>query len=193
VPAGPQRIHAAASKLVDELYEEHGSYSAVIDTLKADQNLDESVRKVALKIADTGLWEYAEKLLNQTWGVLILPDRDIDEYRAALDRVERARELIPDEAERRLSVLWYLGVAQYRVGSYEDALETLRRCGKRSMGYLDRAVVAFTAMALHQVGQKEEAKAALERLRDLCKAKPAHLHSFLSEAERIIAGENGGK
>ena len=197
-PAGPRRIRAAASKLVDELYEEHGSYSQVIDKLKADETLDESVRKVALQIANTGLWGYAEKLLNGTWAVLTLPGRDIDEYRVALEKVERAKELTPDDPGPEYlaaqgNILWHLGVAQYRVGSYEDALETLRRCGKRSIGYLDHAVVAFTAMALHQLGRQEEAIAALERLRDLCKAKPAHLHSFLSEAEKLIAGENGEK
>ena len=156
------------------------------------------MREVALQIANTRLWEYARKLLFESVQVLILPDRDIDDYRAALEKVERAKELTSDDPGPEYlatqgNILWHLGVAQYRVGSYEDALETLRRCGKRSIGYLDRSVVAFTAMALHQLGRQEEAKAALEHLRDLCKAKPTHLHSFLSEAERLIAGENEEK
>jgi WD40 repeat protein/predicted Ser/Thr protein kinase len=183
-PAGPERTRADASMLVDELYEEHGSYQ-VIEKLKADETLDESVRKVALQIANTRLLEHAMGLLFESSQVLILPDRDIDEYRVALEKVERAKELAPDEPIAQA----LLGVAQYRVGAYKDALETLRRCGKTRMGYIDRAAAAFTAMALHQLGQQEEAKAALERLRDLCKAKPAQ--PFLSEAEKIIAGKNG--
>jgi len=46
---------------VDELHEEHGLYSKVIDKLKADETLYESVRKVALQIADAHLWEDGEK------------------------------------------------------------------------------------------------------------------------------------
>ncbi len=34
----------------------------MIDKLKADETLDESVRKVALQIANARLWEDAEKL-----------------------------------------------------------------------------------------------------------------------------------
>lgn len=185
-PAGPRQIRADASMLVDELYEEYGSHQ-VIDKLKADETLDESVRKVALQIAYTRLREYARGLLFVSSQVLILPDRDIDEYRVALEKVEKAKESTPDEPIAQA----LLGVAQYRVGAYEDALETLRRCGKTSMGYIDRATAAFTAMALHQLGQQEEAKASLEKLRDLCKDKPAQ--PFLSEAERLIAGENGEK
>lgn len=58
----PRRTGAAARKLVDELYEEHGSYSQVIDKLKADESIDESVCKVELQIANARLWEDKEKL-----------------------------------------------------------------------------------------------------------------------------------
>lgn len=46
---------------MDELYEEHGFYSEVIDKLKADETLDKSVRKIALQIANSRLWEDTEK------------------------------------------------------------------------------------------------------------------------------------
>ena len=55
-PAGgyePRRIGTAAKKIVDELYEECSFYSEVIDKLKVDETLDESVRKVALQIANS--------------------------------------------------------------------------------------------------------------------------------------------
>ena len=63
---GPRRTAEAARKLVDELYEEYGFYSEVIDKLKADKVLDEAVRKVALQIANSRLWEDAEKLKKQS-------------------------------------------------------------------------------------------------------------------------------
>jgi len=59
---GPRRTAEAARELVDELYEEYGFYSEVIDKLKADKTLDEPVRKVALQIANSRLWEDTEKL-----------------------------------------------------------------------------------------------------------------------------------
>lgn len=48
------------NKVVDELHEEHGSYHEVIETLKHKGALDESIRKVALQIANARLWEDAE-------------------------------------------------------------------------------------------------------------------------------------
>jgi len=158
----------------------------VIDKLKADETLDESVRKAALQITNTRSMDYAQKLLDETVLVLISSGRDIDEYRVALDKVEKAKELAPN-----IPIIPFgLGVAQYRVGAYEDALETLRHCEKTGIGDLDRAIAAFTAMALHQLDRQEEAKASLERLRDLHEEGDARI--FLSEAERLIAGENGG-
>jgi hypothetical protein len=186
-PAGPRRTRSDASKLVDELYEKHGSYSEVIDKLRADDTLAESDRNVALQIANTRLSDLAEKLRRETVQVLVFPgERDPEEFRVALEKVERAKELRPDDPLIQAT----LGAAQYRVGAYEDALETLRNC--ESIGSLDRVVVACTAMTLHQLGRQEEAKAALERLRDLCKDEES-AQIFLREPERLIIGENEEK
>ncbi len=57
----PRQNGAAARKIVDDLYEEYGLYSQVIDKLKAEKTLDESVCKVALQIANARLWEDKEK------------------------------------------------------------------------------------------------------------------------------------
>ena len=57
-------IGAAAKKLVVELHEEHSLYSKVIDKLKVDEMLEESVRNVALQIASARLWEDEEKTQN---------------------------------------------------------------------------------------------------------------------------------
>ena len=46
---------------MDELYNETGFHSEVIDRLKADKTLAEPVRKVALQIAKARLWEDEEK------------------------------------------------------------------------------------------------------------------------------------
>jgi WD40 repeat protein/serine/threonine protein kinase len=52
-----RRVGATAREVVDELHEEQGLYAGVIEKLKADSMLDEPVRRVALQIAGTRLWE----------------------------------------------------------------------------------------------------------------------------------------
>jgi len=69
VPAGgygPRRIGAAARKVVDELYEEHGFYHEVIEKLGTDNTLAEPVRRIALQIANARRWEDAEKLKKES-------------------------------------------------------------------------------------------------------------------------------
>jgi hypothetical protein len=54
------------------------------------------------------------------------------------------------------------------------------------------STLAFMAMSLHQLGREEEAKAALERLGELCKderfADDEEAKSLLAEAEGLIEG-----
>jgi len=50
---GPRKTTAAARRIVDELYEKHGLYSKVMSEMESNKTLDESVRKVALQIANS--------------------------------------------------------------------------------------------------------------------------------------------
>jgi hypothetical protein len=56
----------------------------------------------------------------------------------------------------------------------------------------DPANTAFKAMTLHRIGRADEAKAALERLRELSKdeqfAEDMEVQDLLAEAEKLIAG-----
>ncbi|MHC4439781.1 MAG: hypothetical protein ACYS3S_20685 [Planctomycetota bacterium] len=52
-----RRIGAAAREAVKKLHDELGLYTKVIEELQADEALGESVRKIALQIANTRLWE----------------------------------------------------------------------------------------------------------------------------------------
>ncbi|MFC1603836.1 protein kinase [Planctomycetota bacterium] len=63
-PAGGHELRRngeVARKVVDELHKAYGLYSKVIDKLKADKILEEPVRKIALQIANSRLWEDEEK------------------------------------------------------------------------------------------------------------------------------------
>jgi WD40 repeat protein len=195
---GPRRTGGAARKLVDELYEEYGFYEEVIDKLNTDKTLAEPVRKVALHIANARLWEDAAKLNQESREVVSLCDRDIGAYQGALEKAEKANRSKPNDP----SVLTTLGVAQYRVGAYEDALEVLKRSEKIVADLVvfgepllepDPANGAFMAMALHQLGRAEDAQAALAKLRTLWQGEKFADHeeaqSFLAEAEKLIGGQ----
>ena len=187
-----RRIREHARRVVDELHGEYNLYSEVIERLKGDVTLDESLREAALQIANSRQWEDAKKLLMESVGVVILPGREIDVYRSALSKVEKAKELTPNDP----LFPTILGVAQYRVGAYEDALATLAKEAEKmgsATGKINPNSLAFTAMSLHGLGRHEEAQVALERLRELCKgrqfAENVRIQVLLAEAEGMIAGE----
>jgi len=182
----------AATKRVDELHQQLGLYHDVIAHLQVDLTLDSTVRGLALKIANSREWEDAEKLRKETWESVSSSGKSTDEYQTALEKAEKANAWEPNDP----AILGALGAAQYRLGDYEKALATLTRCEKsRADKHLEPAPenVAFIAMSLHKFGRTEEAKAALERLRALCKeerfAEDQEAQAFLTEAEQLIAGE----
>ena len=61
----------------------------------------------------------------------------------------------------------------------------------------DPTNATFIAMAQHQLGRDEDAQAALDRLRDLCKdeqfAEDKEAQAFLEEAEKLFSSENREK
>jgi len=86
-------------------------------------------------------------------------------------------------------------VAHYRLGAYAKAIETLEQSEKlnATKDGSHPADLAFLAMAHHQVGHKEQARAILARLRDVMKqktwAKRAEAQGFLREANALIEGK----
>jgi tetratricopeptide (TPR) repeat protein len=92
-------------------------------------------------------------------------------YRQALRQAETATRLAPGSGP----CLTALGIAQYRMGRYEEALPTLKRAEQVNVeqgGFTTPADLAFLAMSQQQLGHKDEARAGLGRLRDLLK-RPA--------------------
>jgi WD40 repeat protein/serine/threonine protein kinase/tetratricopeptide (TPR) repeat protein len=196
MPAGGYELRwnaEATRKVVDELYEQTGFYSEVIDKLKANKTLAESVRKVALQVANARLWQDAKKLHRETVEVVRLPGGQIEAYRVALGKAEMANRLLPNDSV----ILADLGLAQYRVGAFQDALAAMIQFEKsRADGHLEPRPLplAFMAMALQQLGRAEEAEAALRRLRVLLEnAEFTEYHvaqPYVMEAEKLFAGEN---
>jgi WD40 repeat protein/serine/threonine protein kinase len=202
MPAGryEQRENGeAARRIVDELYERYGWYREVINELEQGATLDPAVRRLALQIAKSRKWEDREKLENEldneAWTVVLAPDKDVEEYRAALEKADKADALEPNYPR----ILTTLGGGQYRVGCYENALKTLTKAERILSDAGEEPALwnlAFKAMSLHKLGHLEEAKAALKQLRELTEdwqfGEAAEvvqaLQALLAEAEGLIEG-----
>ncbi len=180
-----------ARALVNKLYEKHGYYYEVINRLQNENVLDETIRKLALPIANSRCWWDVYKLNEESWKVVSSPDANEVTYREALNKSEKAVCLNPHR-----NFLNTLGVAQYRVGENQTALVTLSRADKLRTDSNEPSApedLVFIAMSLHKLGRIEEAKATLERLRTLLKderfADDQEAQGFLREAEKLIEGE----
>ena len=102
----------------------------------------------------------------------------------AVRLAQKAVELEPENGHFHNT----LGIAQYRAGQYEKALATLTKGNKIKGEFPDD--LAFLAMTHHQLGQIEEARAALARAQESMKqpqwAGDEELQRFLKEAEALI-------
>ena len=191
---GPRKTATTARNIVDELHETHGLYRNVIDKLEADTILDEPVRKVALQIANSRKVEDAEMLAKEGWEIVRSADEGIDAYMSILDKAQKVARSEP----KTPSILRTLGVGQYRVGTYADALDTLKNAEQiRTSDNLesDPNSVAFLAMTQYHLGQVDVGRSAVNTFRDsLEKIKFADITSGkLScwiEAEKVFAGAN---
>jgi hypothetical protein len=75
------------------------------------------------------------------------------------------------------------------VGKYHEALDTLGRCNKRRKEFFPEDL-AFLAMARHQLGRKEQARATLARLQGVIRqprwAQNAEAQAEQREAEEVL-------
>jgi WD40 repeat protein/serine/threonine protein kinase len=194
-PAGgyePRRNAEEARRLVERLYRKYGFYHDVISQLQSDATIEPSFRKIASHIANSHRWEDGDKLMKEARETVISSDRSIEEYQTALEKASKANSWEPNDP----AILNTLGAAQYRLDSYEEALNTLVRSAQLLSAAgeePDPVNIAFTAMTVHQIGRSDEAKAALKQLRELCKDWPfdedMEFQALLAEAEQLITGE----
>jgi hypothetical protein len=174
-----------ALALVEPLFGKLLMREDVLKSLRDDAALREPVRTQALMLAERYRVD-ATRLNNASWSVVRLPDAEAAAYRLALRQAETACRQSPEYGV----FLNTLGVAQYRVGQYREAVATLTHADELD-SVTDQgstpAELAFLAMAQHCLGQTEKARAALSRLREAMKkpqwAKDQKAHAFLREAE----------
>jgi WD40 repeat protein len=165
----------------------------VAAAIRRDPTITEAVRQQALAWVEP-FWRIrmraetarnADALNNASAAVVVNPRADASAYRRALQFAEAACAMMPDNIE----YLNTLGIAYYRVGKYQKALETLGRCNELRKESIPEDL-AFLAMAQHQLGRKEQARATLARLREVMKqprwARDTEAQGFLREAEAVL-------
>lgn len=110
-------------------------------------------------------------------------------YRQALGCSEEACRREPQNG----NYLNTLGIAYYRLGNYEKALETLlisEPINKTQFNGSIPADLAFLAMTRQRLGQAGEAQEELQRLRAIMNdprwEEGAEAHGFLHEAEALL-------
>jgi tetratricopeptide (TPR) repeat protein len=165
----------------------------VANAIQRDPTIDEPVRRQALALAEV-YPENATELNAASWTLVRQRNLAAEKYRQALRFAEAACRLEPDQAQ----CLNTLGVAQYRVADYREALATLTRSeplNAKSFGGPHPSDTAFLAMSHFRLGEKDQARAAFERLRAAMKkvqlAKDPEAQAFFREAEELIEGKQG--
>jgi WD40 repeat protein/tRNA A-37 threonylcarbamoyl transferase component Bud32 len=180
--------------LVLDLFASHALRADVLARLRTDPTLDAAAREAALKLVNE-IREDPDGLNRLAWQAVSTPGGGHDAYALALRRAEATVQAAPGNG----NFLNTLGVAHYRLGAYAKAVETLEKSAKLKAGPNGPTPVdlAFLAMAHHQLGHKEQAKATLDRLRDVMKqplqASNLEGRRLLVEAEELIGGKAAAK
>jgi tetratricopeptide (TPR) repeat protein len=189
-------------RLIVSLYERLIRKSAVVRHLRDDVNLGEDLRAQAIARAEQ-YYQNPTALNEKAWLVVRSPDGSTETYTRALLQAEEACSLQPGNG---LS-LNTLGVAHYRVGNYQRAIDTLTRSeelNRLRFGNSQPADLAFLSMAQHRLGLKQQAVATFERLRQIMsdseKAKGPSMgedeatrnenQAFFKEAEKTIGSQH---
>jgi WD40 repeat protein/tRNA A-37 threonylcarbamoyl transferase component Bud32 len=160
--------------------------------LRADPALSEPVRQEALALADRVV-ESPRAFDQASRAVASRPGADAAAYQLALQQAEVACRLMPFDGMYSTT----LGMAQYRLAKYPDALTTLTRAdelNRTAGGAPVPANLALLAMTRFKLGERDQARASLESLRKVIQepvwARNAETQALLKEAEALVTGSD---
>ena len=157
----------ATNQMVADIFRQMHLRADVLERLRTLPGMSTSRRQEVLAVAQT-YSENPHQLNELALQLVKLPGGEMTGYRKALRYSEEACQLVPEDG----TLLNTLGVAYYRAGNYEKALDVLSRSDKinslRDKGS-HPSDLAFLAMAHQQLGHAKEAEAALQLLRERIK------------------------
>ena len=150
-----RRWHAEAEELVRSIEQRHITVEDRLGALAAVSPLDSRIRDAAARLIRLDDQDPRE-LAAAAQELAASSDRVPDEYLAALRAAEKAVKLWPGDP----ALAGPLGVCQYRMGRWGEALASFGRAGQEA----GITALAFTVMALAKSGMDEPAAETLERL-----------------------------
>jgi tetratricopeptide (TPR) repeat protein len=155
-------VRDQAERVVRSLFDKLSLRDDVLESLRAATALSKPVRQEVLALAERSA-DDPNRLNDASWAVVRRPGATAAAYRRALRIAEAACRLGPKNG----AILNTLGVAQYRVGRYREAVVTLKRSdllNARTPAGSIPADLAFLALAEYRLGRTEQARDALRRL-----------------------------
>jgi eukaryotic-like serine/threonine-protein kinase len=160
----------------------------IMDRVRADSTLDPNVRTAALAVTEAR-GDDPSVLNQESWRAVKASGLVPGAYEVALRRALLANEAAP----WNLPFIQTLGAAYYRLKRYDESLLTLARAaglrgetgpsGRSEPGPYE---IVFIAMAHHHLGHRDEARAALDRVRPMLRSTDADLQALYEEATALI-------
>jgi WD40 repeat protein len=183
------RVELASYNAVANQFNRLVVKSDVLKTIQADPWISEPLRRESLARAERYLQDPI--WLNAvSWEAIKKPNGDPAKYRKALLQAQEAVRLRPDDGD----VLNTLGVAQYRVGDHQAAIDTLTRSDQLNAPRFKGSIpsdLAFMALASHSLGKRQDAQKYRERLREAMKSpvwsRQSEAQNFAREVEAKLS------
>jgi WD40 repeat protein/serine/threonine protein kinase len=186
-----EAVEREALGLLDWLFSRPLPRQEVLERLRTHPAISEQVRRRALEAAAHFREEDNPRAYAAAARALASQAHlTADWYRLALSQAEAACALATEDGY----CLTAFGMVQYRLGKYPEALETLTRADRlnaQPKSGSAPADLALLALAHHQLGHQDEARAHLARLRQHLKSMPGSKDgedgALLQEAELRIS------
>jgi hypothetical protein len=181
-------VEREALGLLDFLFTKPLRKADVLAYLRGSPTVRPQVREKALALIDLYREEHDWERYHAAARHLVRqPYLNSFQYHFAWQQAQAACQLAAEPSSCQTT----LGMAQYRLGKYDEAVRTLMQSDNSQKPI--PADVAFLAMTQHQLGHKEQAQADLARLRKIVQQpewiKDEEAQSFLREAETVLGGK----
>jgi WD40 repeat protein/tRNA A-37 threonylcarbamoyl transferase component Bud32 len=177
----------ATRRMVSRLFSHAFLKDEILKRLRGP-SLEAQVRERALALAE-GYTEDPEQLNNSSWALIRRPGGKPEDFAIACRRAQTACALDP----RNAMYLGTLGVAQFRLQQYAEALKSLTEADliyKEMSNNSHPGDQAFMAMAQHQLGRHDEARATLRLVRKAMDqprwTNDEETHAAWREAEELM-------
>lgn len=189
-------VELEAVGLLDYLFALPMTKVDVIAAVQHNKTITEGTRQKALELAERYKEETdPKKYAAAAWQIVRHPYSNTILRRYALAQAQIACR----QDQKNPSYACTLGVAQYRLGLFQEALPTLRRAESLvpaiSKERLNLKIMALLAMTLHRLDQKEKALTTLAQLQAITKQPgwvvDEEVNELMSEAEGLTMRKDG--